>query len=450
MSTQQDIYAAGSENRPPMLNKENYVPWSSRLLRYAKSDADVQYLVLETFHEQTDDELTEAKIKQMEADDQAIQTILLGLPEDIYAAVDSVKLLRKSVQNVGNRVVQDAVQNQGVQNIGNQNGQIGVQNIGKWNVVDFTAWGCGLVVDAQKEEQESNSHAEEFDLLDAAADLDEIEEVNAKCNFEAILQQARHRGTQTDKALREQINALHLSSGKQITTLNEEISNLSKQLSTEKSTVSSLLEEKKKLKSDFKIREDEVLDKQIHLENKIKELDNILGLKAQRKQQSLYNGKVLLEKHDPPVVHDSEETLQLAQEKAAKFVRDFKSLAKEADESLAKHKTLELEIERLLRTVVPQKVDETNDLSKPVTSNSVPTPPESKIVKHDNVIAPGIFWINPFKPSREEKFMPNKHVKTSVRTKLIIVSQSHVITKNRCKFQNNVYLLKDSRSTSED
>ncbi|GKB41660.1 hypothetical protein Tco_0886602 [Tanacetum coccineum] len=37
MSTQQDIYAAGSETRPPMLNKENYVPWSSRLLRYAKS-----------------------------------------------------------------------------------------------------------------------------------------------------------------------------------------------------------------------------------------------------------------------------------------------------------------------------------------------------------------------------------------------------------------------------
>nr|GFB78531.1 hypothetical protein [Tanacetum cinerariifolium] len=27
----------GSESRPPMLNKENYIPWSSRLLRYAKS-----------------------------------------------------------------------------------------------------------------------------------------------------------------------------------------------------------------------------------------------------------------------------------------------------------------------------------------------------------------------------------------------------------------------------
>nr|GEX72224.1 hypothetical protein [Tanacetum cinerariifolium] len=37
MSTQQDIFAAGSENLPPMFNKENYVTWSSRLLRYAKS-----------------------------------------------------------------------------------------------------------------------------------------------------------------------------------------------------------------------------------------------------------------------------------------------------------------------------------------------------------------------------------------------------------------------------
>ncbi|GKA58600.1 hypothetical protein Tco_0757788 [Tanacetum coccineum] len=116
-------------------------------------------------------------------------------------------------------------------------------------------------------------------------------------------------------------------------------------LSKEKSIASSLLKEKKKLKSDFKIREDELLDKEIQLENKIKELDNILVKmgqsiqtmhmlspkpdsfyhteqkmalgyqnpfylkKAQQKQQSLYNGKVLLEKHDPPAVYDSKETL---------------------------------------------------------------------------------------------------------------------------------------------
>ncbi|GJU28718.1 hypothetical protein Tco_1167339 [Tanacetum coccineum] len=102
MSTQQDIYAASSENRSPMLNKDNYVPWSSRLLRYAKSkpngklilqlimngpyvrrmipepgDPDREVSIAETFHEQNDDELTEK-----EADDQAIQIILMGLPED--------------------------------------------------------------------------------------------------------------------------------------------------------------------------------------------------------------------------------------------------------------------------------------------------------------------------------------------------------------------------------
>ncbi|GJS28164.1 retrovirus-related pol polyprotein from transposon TNT 1-94 [Tanacetum coccineum] len=457
---------------------------------------------------------------------------------------------------------------------------------------------------AQKEEAGIQLQAEEFDLMAAAGDLDEIEEVNANCILMANLQQASTSGTQTDKApvydsdgsaendsnvisevssmeqgvgiveqhpatveetrayfeslynnlaikvekvntvnrklretnadlttelaryknqekcfeisqekydklercyqksvyqeqcLTKKINALHLSSGKQITTLNEEISNLNNQLSKEKSTVSSLQEEKKKLKSDFKIREDELLDKQIQLENKIKELDNILVKmgqsiqtmhmlspkpdsfyhteqkmalgyqnpfylkQAQQKQQSLYNGKVLLEKHDPPAVYDSEETLQLAQEsrekmkqlnkeikpanytkinhllgvfvsqtaksreelyfsntsktanvsksisipneefsddttpsvarkflneihkivkdeifpivnqvdarvqnfeiqflkEAAKFVRDFKSLAKEADESLAKHKALEFEIERLLRAVVSQDI----------------------------------------------------------------------------------------------
>nr|GFA89665.1 retrovirus-related Pol polyprotein from transposon TNT 1-94 [Tanacetum cinerariifolium] len=105
---------AGSKSRPPMLNKENYVPWSSRLLRYAKSrpngklihnsilnapyvrrmipepgDANREVTVTETFHMQTNDELSEKELKNIEANDQAIQTILLGLPEDIYAAIDS-------------------------------------------------------------------------------------------------------------------------------------------------------------------------------------------------------------------------------------------------------------------------------------------------------------------------------------------------------------------------
>nr|GFD55032.1 hypothetical protein [Tanacetum cinerariifolium] len=40
--------------------------------------------------------------------------------------------------------------------------------------------------------------AEEYDLMAAAADLDEIEEVNASCILMANLQQASSSGTQTD------------------------------------------------------------------------------------------------------------------------------------------------------------------------------------------------------------------------------------------------------------
>ncbi|GKE42564.1 hypothetical protein Tco_1469848 [Tanacetum coccineum] len=86
MSTQQDIYVVGFKNRPHMLNKENYVPWSSRLLRYAKSRPNGKLIYNSIIN---DDELIEKELKQVQTDDQAIQTILLGLPEDIYAAVDS-------------------------------------------------------------------------------------------------------------------------------------------------------------------------------------------------------------------------------------------------------------------------------------------------------------------------------------------------------------------------
>nr|GFC29684.1 hypothetical protein [Tanacetum cinerariifolium] len=88
-------------------------------------DAERDVNVNETFHEQTDDKLSERELKQIKADDQAIQTILLGLPEDIYTAVDRIQL-----------------------------------------------------------------QAEEYDLMVAAADLDEIEEVNANCILMANLQQA--------------------------------------------------------------------------------------------------------------------------------------------------------------------------------------------------------------------------------------------------------------------
>ncbi|GJW43778.1 hypothetical protein Tco_0072577 [Tanacetum coccineum] len=75
-------------------------------------------------------------------------------------------------------------------------------------------------------------------------------------------------------------------------------------------------------------------------------------------------------------------------------------------------------------SVIP-KVDETNALSKPVTSNSAPSTRESTIVKNDKVIAPGMFRINPSQTSRVDNIMPNKPG-ASIRTTLITASQSHV------------------------
>ncbi|GKF65434.1 hypothetical protein Tco_0191951, partial [Tanacetum coccineum] len=61
-----------------------------------------------------------------------------------------------------------------------------------------------------------------------------------------------------------------------------------------------------------------------------------------------------------PVVNQVDVRLQNFEiqflKEAAKFVQDFKSLTKEADESLVKHKTLEFEIEHLLRAVVSQDI----------------------------------------------------------------------------------------------
>nr|GEV47689.1 hypothetical protein [Tanacetum cinerariifolium] len=104
---------------------------------------------------------------QIEADNQAIQTILPGLPEDIYVVIDSCKTAQEiwlcvqqmmkgnqngynAIQNVKNQVVQNAVQNPGVYNVINQNGLIVVLGItnhnpnGNGNVV--AARGEGIVI----------------------------------------------------------------------------------------------------------------------------------------------------------------------------------------------------------------------------------------------------------------------------------------------------------------
>nr|GEU28974.1 hypothetical protein [Tanacetum cinerariifolium] len=146
-----------------MLNKDNYVLWSSRLLRYAKSKLNGKLLmnfvlhgpyvrqmivepgdpnhtppVAEYTHDQTDDKLTEKEAKQMEAGDQAIQTILMGLPEDIYATVDSC-----------------------IQNVGNKNGLIVVTRIENWNA---NLIGDGNVVAARAVGKGNGKNGDEVSL----------------------------------------------------------------------------------------------------------------------------------------------------------------------------------------------------------------------------------------------------------------------------------------------
>nr|GEU92194.1 putative ribonuclease H-like domain-containing protein [Tanacetum cinerariifolium] len=85
-----DLPKAGSKNHPPMLSKENYVPWSSRLLRYAKSRPNGKLI----HHSIINGPYVRRMIPEP-ADDQAIQTILLGLPEDIYDVVDSCEIAQE-------------------------------------------------------------------------------------------------------------------------------------------------------------------------------------------------------------------------------------------------------------------------------------------------------------------------------------------------------------------
>ncbi|GKB56323.1 hypothetical protein Tco_0912509 [Tanacetum coccineum] len=74
-------------------------PYVRRMIA-TPGEPDLPVPVPETFHEQTNEELIKNDIKRMDADDQAIQTILLGLPEDVYAAVDSCETAKEIWERV--------------------------------------------------------------------------------------------------------------------------------------------------------------------------------------------------------------------------------------------------------------------------------------------------------------------------------------------------------------
>ncbi|GJY79716.1 hypothetical protein Tco_0485517 [Tanacetum coccineum] len=301
-----------------MLNKDNYVPWSSLLLCYAKSKPNGKLLVNSIKNDDIYAAIDSCKtvkeiwlrVEQMmrgstigaqekkaklfnewEREDSQQSQVLNNLQsewkryvttihqtKDLYE-VDYTQLYDFLKFNQA-KVVLNAVQNLGVQNVRNQNGLIVVPRIANQNV-NQTGNGNGVAARAgvrprrrdaaylltqllisQKEEAGTQLQAEEFDLMDVAGDINEIEEVNANCILMANLQQASTSGTQTNKA---------------------------------------------------------------------PVYDSNRSVEGAKFRKSFY-------------------------ERAAKFVRDFKSLAKEADESLDKILVLEKENERLLRAVVSQDI----------------------------------------------------------------------------------------------
>nr|GEU36588.1 retrotransposon protein, putative, Ty3-gypsy subclass [Tanacetum cinerariifolium] len=94
-------------------------------------------------------------------------------------------------------------------------------------------------------------------------------------------------------------------------------------------------------------------------------------------------------------------------------------------------------------------------LGKPPSSSRLklyvvtPLPKSKAILKIDKSRALSKL-INPFKASRIDSFVPNKHVKPSVRTKPITVLQPHVITKNDVNSKTNGFSPNDVKSTTKN
>nr|GEY99095.1 hypothetical protein [Tanacetum cinerariifolium] len=313
----------------------------------------------------------------------------------------------------------NAIQNLRVQNVGNHNGLIGVpcnanQNLnGNGNLVaaraeENVAGHNGNQIrcyNYRGEEAEIQLQAKKFDLMAAVADLDEIEEVNANCILMANLQQTSTSGTQTDKALVYDSDGSAKVHNYEVFYDNE-IFNMFTQEEQYTELLRPILES-----------------------HQVPHNDNNVILEVTSVEQS--GGTV--EQHYANV----EETHALYDSLYHNLAIEVEKVNTVSDQKDTKRGTsANTKFAKQSILGKPPKVGEIHALSKTVTSNSIPTPQKSKVVKNDKVIAPRMFRINPFKPFREDKHMPN-NVKPSVRTKLITVSQPFVITKKDVNFDSN-------------
>nr|GEW47695.1 retrovirus-related Pol polyprotein from transposon TNT 1-94 [Tanacetum cinerariifolium] len=393
MSSQQDIYAAGFENRPPMLNKDNYVSWSSRIIKYARSRPNGKMIVdsiengpyvrrmiatpgepdlpvLEKkeklFNEwekftYTDGESIESyyhrfmqlmnDIKRNKHFPENIASYLKFLnhlqPEwkrhvtivcqtknlheaDFTQIYDFLKLNQE--ENGGIQVAQNVVQNAGVQSGGNQNGLVVVSGIanqnGTCNVVAARAEGTGngnhanSAVHCSKERSRIQLQAEEFDFMAAVGDLDEIEEVNANCILMANLQHASISGTQLDKAPEEQYMDLlePISEPQLVPHKDNHVTSLAPSMVQSGGTVETSFAPYEETRAHQETVYRNLIDQVAHVNmvNCNMRATNA-ELKSELARYKLQEQGVEIKERDPPVVYDSEETLELAQESREKM-----------------------------------------------------------------------------------------------------------------------------------
>nr|GEZ31910.1 hypothetical protein [Tanacetum cinerariifolium] len=225
---------------------------------------------------------------------------------------------------------------------------------------------------SQKEEAGIQLQAEEYDLMASAVDLEEIEEVNANYILMANLQQASSSGTQTDSA------PVYDSDGSAEVHENcddNEIFNMFNQEEQYTELLEPILESHQVPQNDNNVISEDTSVKQggetveQHPANfeKTRALYDSLyqNLAIEVEKVNSVNRKLKESNADLTTelarFKNQTKCFEISQEKYDKiesnqFFGDFKSLANEADASLAKHKALELEIKCLLKAVVSQYI----------------------------------------------------------------------------------------------
>ncbi|GKD03590.1 retrovirus-related pol polyprotein from transposon TNT 1-94 [Tanacetum coccineum] len=126
---QQSLADAGSETRPPMLERGSYIPWASRFRRYLNRKRDNRKWLLKALDEgpyvfrqftptgatiprlQTVDDLEGDDLLYYDAEMEVMNMILLSIPNEIYNSVDSCTSAKDMWKRV-ERLMRGTIQNQ--------------------------------------------------------------------------------------------------------------------------------------------------------------------------------------------------------------------------------------------------------------------------------------------------------------------------------------------------